>query len=76
MGEKIQSAFEKIHEVAGLGERMAISIKSGIPSAQAKTIPDDLKNLSLFRQAVNAVFDDVSNPAVKAQKNAVLSLLN
>ncbi len=75
MGEKIQKAFDTIMEVASLAERMAVSMKATIPSAQASSVPDDLKNLTLMRQAVNEVFDATTNPQIRAKKQDVLSAL-
>lgn len=75
MGVKIQNAFKAIMEVATLGERMAVSLKSGIPSAKADFIPDDAKNLMLMKQAVNQVFDDLVNPEIKSKKPIILEIL-
>ena len=75
MGKKIQNAFKTIAEVATLSERMAVSLKAGIPSSNAGVLPDDAKNLMLMRQAVNQVFDDLANPQIKSKKHVVLETL-
>jgi len=76
MGKKIQNAFEKIMVIAGLGERMSVSIKSGIPSVKASTIEDNYKNLTLMKEAVNTVFDNLPNREIKAKKYEILRLLD
>ena len=75
MGVKIQKAFDTIMEVASLAERMAVSMKATIPSAKASSVPDDLKNLTLMRQAVNEVFAATTNIEIKARKQDVLEAL-
>ena len=75
MGVKIQKAFDTIMEVSTLAERMAISMKAAIPSALADSVPDDLKNLTMMKQAVNEVFDAATNQQIKARKQDVLDTL-
>ncbi len=75
MGVKIQNAFNTIMKVATISERMAVSMKAGIPSNKASSIPDNAKNLMLMKQAVNEVFNDLPNPQIKAKKRDILATL-
>ncbi len=55
MGQRLEKGFEKVMEKGGIKDRMLVSMKSGIPSAKAPSMPDSEEHIRKLEAAIKEI---------------------
>ncbi|MCP4104038.1 MAG: hypothetical protein GY749_00635 [Desulfobacteraceae bacterium] len=58
MGQRLEKGFEKAMEKGGIKTRMLVSMKSGIPSAKAASMPDSEEHIKKLEDAIKEITGD------------------
>ncbi len=61
MGRRLEKGFERVMEKSGIKDRMLVSMKSGIPSAKAASMPDSEEHIRKLEDAIK----EITGEAVK-----------
>jgi hypothetical protein len=55
MGQRLEKGFEKAVEINGIKTRMLVSMKSGIPSGKAGSLPDSQEYIKKLEDAIKEI---------------------
>jgi len=55
MGQRLEKGFEKVIAKGGIKDRMLVSMKSGIPSVKAASMPDSEEHIRKLENAIKEI---------------------